>query len=106
MYEQGKESCANHFYDKCNDDFTYQTRSSWIGIGEEAIASIKLTPVFGPKAAESQIIVTPIIEQKQEEELNVAAPAVTQTMGCKLFPQAMINVEIGIFATLVVIVLA
>ena len=44
-YDQGEESCSIANEAKCKDEFLYSTLSSWVGIGQEASAHIKLTPV-------------------------------------------------------------
>ena len=44
-YEQGEGSCSVHDQHKCDDQFLYSTLSSWVGMGPEAQAHIKLTPV-------------------------------------------------------------
>lgn len=51
MYEQGEESCSIQNDTKCSDEFLYSTLSSWVGIGQEAQAQIKLTPVVASASA-------------------------------------------------------
>lgn len=112
-YEQGEESCSIQDKSKCDDEFLYSTLSSWVGIGQEANAQIKLTPVIASLSqpvdtmtqSSSQIVVAPVIEAKQEEEapaqetapvvVDAAAPAT-----CSDFPPAAINAMIGVTATL------
>jgi len=47
-YEQGEDSCSIQNNNKCTDEFLYSTLSSWVGIGQEAKAQIRLTPIVGP----------------------------------------------------------
>jgi len=46
-YDQGEAGCSIHNSDVCNDAIIYSTMSSWVGVGQESKAMIKLTPVKG-----------------------------------------------------------
>jgi len=50
-YEQGENGCSMTNQEQCNDQFMYSTLSSWVGIGQEAQAQIKLTPVAASSAS-------------------------------------------------------
>jgi len=90
-YDQGEEVCSRDNIKSCNDEFLYSTLSSWVGIGRETTAEIKLTPVAGPAIAienlsstttTEEIKVTPTVEQKQDEEDEVKAPVATESREC------------------------
>lgn len=113
-YEQGEKGCSLQNGDKCSDEFLYSTLSSWVGIGQEASAQIKLTPVpmSAPQAyiaseskvaAPTEIMVTPVDEQKEEE---TEAPVIAAGKSCQQFPQEVINVMIGLIALLVISIVA
>ena len=84
-YEQGEDNCSIQNKGKCNDEFLYSTLSSWVGIGQEAQAQIRLTPVpskFNSQVmtqSSSQMVVTPsmtenkVVDAKKEETAPVVA---------------------------------
>jgi len=87
--------------------------SSWVGIGKETTAEIKLTPVAGPafavenlSSSPEEIKVTPTVEQKQDEENEVKAPVTTESGECQDFSPAFINAIIGITSLLALIVIS
>lgn len=108
-YEQGKNGCSLTNQEPCNDQFMYSTLSSWVGIGKEAEAHIRLTPVTTPTKQipqsltnAQQITVTPADEQKQKEENEVQAPVVGDAGTCQEFPPVVINAMIGIITALLI----
>lgn len=91
----------------CDDEFLYSTLSSWVGIGEESSADIRLTPVAGKApvvntpAASQNIQVTPDVEQKEQEEKEVKAAAVVNSE-CNDVPADVVNAMIGVVALMAI----
>lgn len=120
-YDQGKESCSIQDDSKCTDEFLYSTLSSWVGIGQESSAQIKLTPVAASASmpvadavapAASKATAAPVIEENleelklDEEEKAPAAGMMNAPGTCQDFPPAVINAMIGIATALVLLIVS
>ena len=118
-YDQGKESCSIQDDSKCTDEFLYSTLSSWVGIGQEASAQIKLTPVTASASmpvtdavapAASKATAAPVVEEnleelKLDEEEKEPAAVMNAPGTCQDFPPAVINAMIGIATALVLLII-
>lgn len=117
-YDQGENGCSiENQNTKCSDEFLYSTFSSWVGIGQETTAKIRLTPVSNARTplqeaivSPSEIAVAPLspdFAQTKEEENEVKAPVGAETAKkCKERNPMFLNVMIGILFMMILVLVS